>query len=205
MLQPENIQTMSQRINYWMTDEQAGLNDDRLLVEAARQFDQQALTRIHHLYYAPIYRYINLKVSDAYEAEDLTSEVFSRFLKALHEKKAPKRSLRGWLFGVASNVVNDYFRKHYRVEHVALNETISSRDTGPMEAVSRIMQREAISAAMHTLTQDQQEVLALRFGVGLSVRETAQSMRKTEGAVKQLQARAITRLTERLQDDGDTE
>lgn len=200
-----NTMPMPQNLTQTMIEGQERLEDDAELLEAACRFDQAALTEIHNRYYRSLYRYVNLKVSDALEAEDLTSEVFSRFLKALKHGKAPKKSIRGWLFSVASNVVNDYYRRHYRVEHVALNEGLSSSDTGPMEAVSKIMRREAIITAMKSLTQDQQDVIALRFGAGLSVRETARSLHKTEGAVKQLQARAIANLTNRLNDDGDSE
>jgi RNA polymerase sigma-70 factor (ECF subfamily) len=107
--------------------------------------------------------------------------------------------LRGWLYGVASHIVTDYHRKHYRGgQEVALMETIESDVSGPAEQTIKKQTLEALSEALHDLTEEQQDVIALRFGYEMPIREVAEMIGKSEGAVKQLQARAVAALARRM-------
>ncbi len=176
------------------------MHDEQALLAAARQFEAEALAQIHMAYYRPLYRYIAFRVSDPVIAEDLASEVFTRLLRALHDGKAPRRTLRGWLYGVASHVVSDHFRSQH-AQAIPLNEALPSREAGPPEAAEAILERESLSEALAELTEEQQQVIALRFGSGLPIREVAAVLGKTTGAVKQLQARAIAALSRALAGD----
>jgi RNA polymerase sigma-70 factor (ECF subfamily) len=140
------------------------------------------------------------RVSNQQVAEDLTSEVFLRLLSALRDHTAPQTTLRGWLYGVAFRVVNDFHRKQYRREEVKLTETIASNSSGPLETVAQQLSWGAVRAAMSGLTEAQREVIALRFGQEMPIRDVAKLLGKTEGAVKQLQARAIANLARTLKE-----
>lgn len=177
------------------------MHDDLTLLAQARTLDSTALAKVHDLYYGPIFRYVLMRVSDHQLAEDLTSEVFVRFLRALRDKTAPQNSLKGWLYRVASFVVSDHFRAHYKVQHTELHDALPGRDE-PSTTVDTILTWENIQTAMQDLTDDQQNVIGLRFGYGMPIREVAQTIGKSEGAVKQLQARAIAALTRKLRRDG---
>ena len=155
------------------------------------------------MYYRPLFRYIAFRVSDPLTAEDLTSEVFTRLLDALHRGKAPRSTLRGWLFGVAARVVSDYHRNRYRAQEVELVESLANGNAGLLETVEETLTREQLAGALKELTGEQQTVLALRFGAGLPIREVAGMMGKSEGAVKQLQARAIAALSRRMNAGGE--
>jgi RNA polymerase sigma-70 factor (ECF subfamily) len=168
------------------------------LLTRARQFDTDTLGRIHDAYYGPIYRYIVFRVGDRETAEDLTSDVFERFLQALRARTAPQDTLRGWLFRVAANVVSDHHRRRYRAPQVELDEHVESRDAGPEGAVEERMAREDLRRAMRDLTEEQQHVIALRFGRELPIQDVARVLGKSEGAVKQLQARAIAALARKI-------
>lgn len=168
--------------------------EDAVLLAQARAFDPKALAHIHDSYYPPLYRYIMLRVSDREVAEDLTSEVFARLLAALRKGTAPQTTLRGWLYGVAANVVADHQRAAYRVTHTELDDTVVSTSAGPAERIEATLTHEALLHAVHGLTEDQQQAIALRYGSELPFREVADAMGKSEGAVKQLLARAVTRL-----------
>jgi RNA polymerase sigma-70 factor (ECF subfamily) len=85
------------------------------------------------------------------------------------------------------------------MQQVELSQTIESSAPGPAEAISNKQNLEALHAAMKGLTQDQQEVIALRFGYEMPIREVAQLMGKSEGAIKQLQARAVASLSRILE------
>jgi len=174
------------------------VQDEAALLARARQFDTEALAQIHDAYYGPIFRYIAFRVSDRDAAEDLTSEVFTRFLSALRQRNPPSDTLRGWLYGVAAHIVSDHLRRRYRAPHVELDEAIVSDAAGPAEMAEAMLAREDLRQAMATLTEEQQHVIALRFGHELPIQEVARSIGKTEGAVKQLQARAIAALARRL-------
>jgi len=171
------------------------VQNELLLLNRARSLDDDALTQIHNEYYVSIYRYISFRIADPHIAEDLTSEVFVRFLHALRNKQAPRNSLRGWLYGVASNVVKEQYRRQKKMQHTELHDQIASKNASPEQQFETNVSRERLSEAMLNLTTDQQQVLALRYGFGMPIRELAETMNKSEGAVKMLRARAITALS----------
>lgn len=172
--------------------------DDIDLLNQALAYDTDALARIHDAYYPALFRYIAFRVGDRHTAEDLTSEVFTRFLGALRGDKPPQSTLRGWLFGVAANVVSDYHRRSYRAPSAPLNEELVSPEAGPDEIAEGRVDRDDLRRAMASLTGEQQSVLALRFGQELPIQTVAATLGKSEGAIKQLQARAIAALARRL-------
>nr|WP_255604078.1 sigma-70 family RNA polymerase sigma factor [Oscillochloris sp. ZM17-4] len=164
----------------------------------ARAHDTDALAQIHDAYYGPLFRYVSFRVGDRPTAEDLVSDVFTRFLTALRDRKAPQSALRGWLFGVASNVVSDHYRRYYRAPSAPLDESIISQEAGPEDVAEQAATREDLRRAVGTLTGEQQHVLAMRYGQGLPIQEVARALGKSEGAIKQLQARAIAALTRKM-------
>ena len=172
--------------------------DELALLARARALEPEALTEVHQTYYRPIFRYISFRVTDQKVTEDLTSEVFTRLLSALRDKSAPQNTLRGWLYGVASRVVSDHFRQMNRAEEVALSDMLPDKQASLEEKMSQKLSAEALREALHHLTEEQQRVLALRFGLGMRIREVAETMGKSEGSIKQLQLRAIASLARQL-------
>jgi RNA polymerase sigma-70 factor (ECF subfamily) len=174
------------------------VQDELALLDRARTLDPDALAEIHNTYYVPIFRYVAFRVGDRDLAEDLTSDIFTRLLSALRDRTAPRNTLRGWLYGVAARVVSDHFRRLYRHQQLALSESMASGEAGPAETVEAVLTREALKQAMTELTEEQQNVIALRFGFDMPIQDVAQTLGKSEGAVKQLQARAIAALARQL-------
>lgn len=172
--------------------------DDAELLRRAYELDTDALAAIHDAYYQPLFRYVSFRIGDRDTCEDLVSEVFTRFLNALRQRKAPQSNLRGWLFGVASHVVNDHFRRSYRAPSTPLDEDIVSHAPLPAEVAEHAAMSEELRRAITNLTEDQQQVLALRFGQSMPIQEVARILGKTEGAVKQLQMRAIAALARQM-------
>lgn len=171
------------------------MQDELLLLHRAKSLKQEALAEVHDLYYDAIFRYLAYRVNDLQTAEDLTSEVFIRFLHAIRQKNAPQNTIRGWLFGTASLILKEHYRKKKRSQLAELNENLSSDWTGPTERLETQESKEALREAMASLTEDQQQVLALRFGYEMPIRDVAETMNKSEGSVKMLQVRAIAALT----------
>jgi RNA polymerase sigma-70 factor (ECF subfamily) len=173
------------------------------LLAGVRQLDPAALAEAHDTYYPAIFRYIAYKVGNQETAEDLTSEVFVRLLDAVRDRHAPQNTLRGWLYSVASHIVTDYHRKNYRGgQEVALMETMESDISGPAEQTIKKQTFESLHEALSELTEEQQDVIALRFGYEMPIKEVAQTIGKSEGAVKQLQARAVAALARRMAPSG---
>jgi RNA polymerase sigma-70 factor (ECF subfamily) len=178
------------------------VQDEFLLLNRARALETEALEEIHDMYYVPIFRYISFRVNEHETAEDLTSEVFTRLLSALQDKTAPQKTIKGWLFSVASRVVKDFYRKKYRRKQVVLEESVPSLADGPAQRVESMITNENLRGAITALTEEQQEVIALRFGYEMSIREVAKTIGKSEGAVKMLQARAVAALSRKMQEGG---
>lgn len=168
------------------------------LLEGARALDLEALGQIHDHYYPFIFRYVAFRVGGREAAEDLTSEVFTRLLAALRSGNPPERTLTGWLYGVAGHVVQDHHRAHARRAELELEEALVDPGPAPAERAEASLSHAVLHRAVAELTEEQQSVIALRFGDGLPIRDVARLIGKTEGAVKQLQARAVAQLARRM-------
>ena len=174
------------------------MQNELILLNRARALDPEALAQIHDTYYMPIFRYITFRVSDHQTAEDLTSEVFIRLLSALRDRYAPQNTIRGWLYGAASMVLKEHYRKQKRAQLTKLDESLANGLDSPDQAIEKKFFRNRVRDALAGLTEDQQRVLALRYGYEMSIREVADTLGKTEGSVKQLRARAIIALSKML-------
>lgn len=176
------------------------MRTDAQLLEQAKRFDPDALRALHHRYYEPVYRYVHFKVSDPQASEDLTSEVFLRMLEALKRGKMWHTTPDAWIFGIARNVVADHYRHQSRRPQVSLDERLTVPDEkSPIQQVLSVEQREELAHAIAGLTEEQRDVVLLRFMEGLSINDVAQVLDKTPGAVKGLQHRALRALSGAMQ------
>jgi RNA polymerase sigma-70 factor (ECF subfamily) len=176
----------------------AAVNDETDLLARARALDGRALSQIHDQYYPALYRFALYRTGDTAAAEDIAAEVFVRLLDALHARRAPQSTLRGWLFGVAGHLVADHFRRRPAGPLPdTLPDTLPAGGSPAVEAEDRL-QRQAVVSALQRLSPEQQNVLALRFGEGASLEETAGALGKNVNAVKQLQFRAVAALRKAL-------
>ncbi|MBL8153853.1 MAG: sigma-70 family RNA polymerase sigma factor [Anaerolineae bacterium] len=173
--------------------------EDHLMMRA-RRGDKEAMRAIYQRYFSPVYNFIRLRVDDGPQADDLTSEVFVKLITAFHAGKAPRQSLRGWLFRVARNVLYDHFGGGQKYTEEALEEWVpaSQEDSDPEIRLLQLADSRRVRQAIERLSTDQQEVLVLRFAQGLSVEETADLMGKNVNTVKSLQFRAVNGLRKML-------
>jgi len=172
--------------------------DENALLRKAHALDQDTLAQIHEAYYGDIYRYISFRVDDLRTVEDLTSEVFTRFLAALRKRLGRPNSIRPWLYGTASRVVKEYYRSQSQRDLVALDESVAVEGMGPVQTSEEMWTRRELQEAIQELTEDQKTVLALRFGGNLPIKEVSTLMKKSEGAVKMLQVRAVSALARQM-------
>ena len=164
-------------------------------LEGLTNLDSQVIGAVYDRYFGDVYRFAYYKLSDEQVAEDISSDVFVRLLEALKKKRGPKDNLKGWLLATASHAVADHLRQVYRKPTEALSEILPDEGAPSLhEEIDRREQVDTVQDAYAELTPDQQNVLALRFGDGYSLEETARVMQKNVNAIKALQFRALAAL-----------
>ncbi len=168
------------------------------LLERIRRGDSAALRQIYDTYYVPIYQFIRFRTDEVQTAEDLAAEVFLKLVDAFHRGRTPDQSLRGWLFKVARNLLHDHYGRQ-RFTETTLDDWLPvPADDEPEAQFIQALQVETARQALRQLSDEQQEVLILRFGQMLSLQATADVMGKTTNSVKQLQHRALNSLRRML-------
>lgn len=168
-------------------------SDEEALV-GLRSSDSQIVGAVYDRYFPEVFRYVRYRLNDAHAAEDIASEVFVRLLEAVHSGRGPQTNLRSWLLSTAGHILTDHLRRAYRRPTETLPDDIVDQTPAPAEEYDRREQNRRFQSAYALLTGDQQHVLALRFGQGYSLEETASVMKKNVNAVKALQFRALAAL-----------
>ena len=169
----------------------AALTDEATLLTRARANDQRAIAELYDQHAPAIYSYVYRRVGEQRLAEDLTADVFVRALEALRKNQFAHTSLRAWLYRLAHNRVIDHYRRQR--PQVELPEHHPAPDDVP-EIMQRRSLHATVRAALHHLTEEQQQVIVLRFGEGKTAGETARLLNKTEEAVRALQHRSLAAL-----------
>ena len=167
---------------------------DRELIERAKAYDEAALQLIYERYAPGIYRYIYYRVGSPELAEDLRAEVFVRMLEGIANFNYRGWSISAWLYRIAHDRVVDHIRRQKRRNHEVLEEQYIDPSAGPDAVSLARIDHEALREAIKQLTEDQAEVVLLRFVAEHSLKEVAQITGRTEGAVKAMQHRALQTL-----------
>ncbi len=176
-------------------------DDEQELLQKASRAEPAALGMLYDQYVERIYAYIYHRVGQADLAEDLTGQVFMRMLEAVRSGKGWRTSFSGWLYRIAHNLVIDHYRRKHRATLVDIDdaEPLQAQAGDPVRSVENQYERERLRTALAKLTEEQSQVISLRFLEDLSIAEVAEIMEKTEGAVKALQYRAVLALRRVMQ------
>ena len=170
------------------------------LVALAQRGDSEAFAQIYDLYVDQVYRYLYYRLGAHALAEDLTSETFLRALRRIGSFTWQGRDIGAWFMTIARNLVADHVKSSRFKLEVSTADMIDAdrAEAGVEEVVLAQLDNTALANALKTLKPEQQECLTLRFLQGLSVAETALVMGRSEGAIKQLQLRAVRTLARLL-------
>ena len=183
--------------------------DERLLVEAAQR-DASRFAALYENNFEVVYAYVARRVRDRAATEDLTSEVFHKALQNLPRFKWTGAPFAVWLFRIASNMIADRAKRMAREGNVPLNESEPSLTVTPYSrGGSRSPQtqqtdledaerRARVFKLIDELVGDQHRVVVMRFAEEKSIRQIAGELERSEGAVKQLQFRALESLRKKL-------
>ena len=172
-----------------LTDDQG---EDEL-VAAAKEHDEQAWSEIYSRHVEKIYSYIYFRVGDRSTAEDLAADVFVRAISGIHKYEYRGTPLLAWLYRIAHNVTADY-RKSAAKRATQETTELAAEIEYSVDSISMLDERSDMMQALRSLTDDQQQVIVLRFYGGLSNAQVAQVVNKPETAVKALQARGLRAL-----------
>jgi RNA polymerase sigma-70 factor (ECF subfamily) len=170
---------------------QAAEPDERLLIEAAQK-DPSRFADLYEMHFDRVYAYVARRLPDRSVAQDVTAEVFHRALANLKSYEWRGVPFAAWLYRIAANAIATHARKAARDRNLPAGVETA-------EQVSEEIERRAsLYGAVRDLPPDQRRVIQMRFGQERSIREIAQALQRTEGAVKQLQFRALKNLRARL-------
>jgi len=177
-------------------------DDPKKLMMQAKAGDADAFGRIYELYLTPVYRYIFFRTRNKEEAEDLTQTVFMRVFGALSRFEKRQITPLAYFFTVARNVVIDHWKKKKDLLPEDPDVTFSAlKDESGINLHEHLSTEQTIACikeSLHTLKNEQQEVLTLKFIDDLKNREIAELLGKTESAVRQLQCRGLKALKEEV-------
>ena len=175
----------------------------RALVDLAKEGDAEAFGQLYDHYVSGVFRFIYYRVSSQQLAEDLTSETFVRGLRAIQRFNWQGKDFGAWLTTIARNLVADHF-KSSRSRLEIVSETIPEGRTAvasPEQEVLSMISNEMLFEAVNALPNEQRDCVLMRFIQGLSIAQTAAALGRSEGAVKQLQLRAVRSLAKTVSED----
>ncbi|MBM4389420.1 MAG: sigma-70 family RNA polymerase sigma factor [Deltaproteobacteria bacterium] len=170
------------------------MRDEESLVRRAQARDAEAFDQLYEAHFEKVYRYVAMRLGNEMEAEDVTQEVFLKALSSISSFRWKGVPFLAWLYRIARNHVIDHYRKKPKTPPVSINNLQVSEEGNPVEIAEQKSEFERIMKAARKLTEAQREVIALRFVSDLSISETAQVMKRSEGAVKALQHSALSAL-----------
>ena len=178
------------------------IDGEEQLIRSAVGGDSSAFGSLYDRYQPAIYRFIVVKVGGREEAEDITHHVFLSAWAKVRTYKHRGHPFSSWLYQIARNMVIDHYRS--KKDDMSLDKIDPESSVIPAVAQSDLstkLQLEKVHIAIKELKQDYQDVIILRFVEDLPLKETAAILKKSEGAVKLAQHRAIKELKKKLGDE----
>jgi RNA polymerase sigma-70 factor (ECF subfamily) len=167
--------------------------DERLLVEAAQR-DPSRFADLYELHFERVYAFVARRVQERPAVEDLTSDVFHKALANLKRFEWRGVPFGAWLLKIAANAITDRAQRSGR--------EVACDDPPEISVKPRVEQAAELAhlfRLVNQLPKDQQQVVVMRFAEQKSIREIALQLKRSEGAVKQLQFRGLENLREQIE------
>ena len=178
------------------------MTSEEVLVKQAQQGDKAAFERLYNMHHEAIFSYIYYRVGNAQQAEDLTGDVFVKMVDKIDTFTSGTRPFLAWLYTVAGNLVRDTMRRQQKIDWVPLDERDSDEEAKVLKTVDKKLTEEQLVEAMTQLTEEQRQVILLRFVEGRTAPAVAELIGKTVTSVKALQRRGIGALRRQLVERG---
>jgi RNA polymerase sigma-70 factor (ECF subfamily) len=171
----------------------------RVLVERAQRGEREALEELYLLHFDRIYSYLHMSVGNRHDAEDLTTQTFLKMLESITKFKWRSAPFSAWLFRIAHNLAMDHFRATRRWQpEENVPEQPGEEEPSAESVAFQSIGRQSMLELIENLSQEQQQVLTLKFVFNFPNADVATILGKTEGAVKSLQHRALVSLQKQV-------
>jgi RNA polymerase sigma-70 factor, ECF subfamily len=172
----------------------------RALVDRAQKGDRAALEELYLIHFDRIYSYLHMTVSNRHDAEDLTTQTFVKMLESIGRFRWQSAPFSAWLFRIAHNLSMDHFRARRRWQpEEEVPEPVGSEEPSAEAEAMQSIGRQSMLELIDTLSQEQQQVLTLKFVFNFTNADVAKILDKSEGAIKSLQHRALASLQKQIQ------
>lgn len=158
--------------------------------------NREIFAELYDEFMPKVFRYIRYKVNDEMITEDLTSTVFEKALVSFHKYSSEKAAFSTWIFSIARNTLIDYYRTDKARQQASLDEAaeMPSRDPSPQEEVEKKAEYECLRACLSKLSEDDQEIIRLKFAGEFNNRQIAKMLGLSESNVGVRLFRAVKRL-----------
>jgi RNA polymerase sigma-70 factor (ECF subfamily) len=167
------------------------MTTEDVLMDRVKHYEEKAIDELCSAYYPKIYQYLFYRARNKQDAEDLTHEVF---IKMVNNIQSQRGNFQKWIFTIARNTLTDYYRwKSKRSSDELLDVHASS-----VRVDDHVINQETLKTSLATLPKPQQDVITLKYVCDLTNEQIAGVIGKSEGAVKQLQFRAVSALKEMM-------
>ena len=180
----------------------AAVSSEAALIARAQQYDAEALSELYETFYPRVYHYFSIQMGDAFLAEDMASDVMLQVLESIEKYRIQGSPFAAWVFRIARNRLIDHQRRKARRPHVELEDNLPSLGDGPQTIAERSMEQASVRAALGHLTDEQRQVIVLKFMEGLDNATVATVLGRSLGAVKSLQHRALGAMRKVLEREG---
>lgn len=190
------------------------ISDEKKIIQCAKK-DPEAFGAIFDAYHDPIFGYVLRRIGHVQISQDIVSETFFKALDRLWQFHWRDISISSWLYRIASNEINQYFRKK-KHDSYSLDDLLEKKgfefqdEVDILEEVinqerelGRAKEWQKIRKYIEQLPEKYQEVLTLRYFEDKKIVEIAEILNKKEGTVKSLLSRAMTKLRERCNQKGE--
>jgi len=175
------------------------IQEIRRLVDRAQRGERAALEEPYLLHFDRIYSYLHMSVGNRHDAEDLTTQTFMKMLESIKRFRWQSAPFSAWLFRIAHNLAMDHFRASRRWQHEEeVPEPAGESEPSAEAAAFQSIGRQSMLELIEDLSQEQKQVLTLKFVFNLPNAEVATVLGKTEGAIKSLQHRALVSLQKQI-------
>ena len=167
-------------------------NKERHLIEAAQR-DPRCFAELYEINFERVYAFIARRVGDRDQAQDLTADVFHKALKNLGRFEWRGVPFAAWLFRIAANAIANRGKRAAQFEAMKLDDIAEHEHSDPGD-LEEIENRARLFKMVDKLPADQRRVITMRFAQQKNIAEIAKEIRRSEGAVKQLQFRGLQNL-----------
>ncbi len=171
---------------------------EQLLVSQAVGGNVGAFSALYDRHVDAVYRHVSFRVADAKDAEDITQDTFIKAWKYVGKYKQTGAPFVAWLLTIAHNAIADHYRRRKNYQPLDEDNPIQDTTEDPQAATEALFTGATIRQAVCQLKDEKQNFILMRFIDGMSYEEIAKSLKKTEGAIRVIQFRALKELKDIL-------